>query len=69
MHGAAFEGEKIWNVMNRCKCCKPGFVVLQEKLIKFILATQDEETGGISDRPGDMVCNNVILTAVSCSVL
>jgi len=35
-----------------------GFVALQEKLIKFILATQDEETGGISDRPGDMVCNN-----------
>jgi len=29
--------------------------VLQEKLIKFILATQDEETGGISDRPGDIV--------------
>jgi len=29
--------------------------MLQEKLIKFILATQDEETGGISDRPGDIV--------------
>jgi len=27
----------------------------REKLIAFILATQDEETGGISDRPGDMV--------------
>jgi len=43
--------------------------VLQEKLTKFILATQDEETGGISDRPGDMVCNNVILTAIICSIL
>jgi geranylgeranyl transferase type-2 subunit beta len=25
-----------------------------EKLIAFILAAQDEETGGIADRPGDM---------------
>ena len=28
---------------------------LKEKLIKFILATQDDETGGFADRPGDMV--------------
>ena len=26
----------------------------KEKMIKFILASQDEETGGISDRPGDL---------------
>ena len=26
----------------------------REKMIKFILASQDEETGGISDRPGDL---------------
>lgn len=26
-----------------------------EKLIKFILASQDDETGGIADRPGDIV--------------
>ena len=28
---------------------------LQEKLVKFMLACQDEETGGFADRPGDMV--------------
>ena len=28
---------------------------LKEKLIRFILATQDDETGGFADRPGDMV--------------
>ena len=27
----------------------------QEKLTEFILACQDEETGGFSDRPGDWV--------------
>ena len=27
----------------------------QEKLTEFILASQDEETGGFSDRPGDEV--------------
>jgi len=27
----------------------------KDKLIKFILAAQDEETGGFADRPGDMV--------------
>ena len=30
-------------------------LLLQEKLCQFILASQDEETGGFSDRPGDMV--------------
>lgn len=28
---------------------------MQEKLTRFILACQDEETGGFADRPGDMV--------------
>ena len=28
---------------------------LQDKLVKFILACQDEETGGFADRPGDVV--------------
>jgi len=27
----------------------------QEKLIEFILACQDSETGGFTDRPGDWV--------------
>ena len=27
----------------------------QEKLTKFILACQDSETGGFTDRPGDWV--------------
>ena len=31
------------------------FFFLQEKLTQFILACQDEETGGFSDRPGDCV--------------
>ena len=31
------------------------FTCLQEKLTEFILASQDEETGGFSDRPGNMV--------------
>ena len=30
-------------------------LVLQDKLTEFILASQDEETGGFSDRPGDEV--------------
>ena len=33
---------------------------LKEKLIKFILATQDDETGGFADRPGDMVSWSLI---------
>ncbi|TKC44626.1 hypothetical protein EI555_006365, partial [Monodon monoceros] len=37
-------------------CCT-GFLAItrQEKLHSFILACQDEETGGFADRPGDMV--------------
>ena len=34
---------------------------LQEKLVRFILACQDEETGGFADRPGDMVGDKEIL--------
>ena len=30
--------------------------LVQEKLVGYILACQDEETGGFSDRPGDIVC-------------
>lgn len=30
-------------------------VLLQDKLTEFILASQDDETGGFSDRPGDWV--------------
>ena len=29
--------------------------VFQDKLRSYILACQDEETGGFADRPGDMV--------------
>lgn len=35
----------------------------REKLRCFILACQDEETGGFADRPGDMV-NNLQLSQV-----
>lgn len=31
------------------------FSMFQEKLRSYILACQDEETGGFADRPGDMV--------------
>jgi len=32
----------------------------REKLRCFILACQDEETGGFADRPGDMVNNHLL---------
>ena len=32
-----------------------GPLYFQEKLVQFILACQDEETGGFADRPGDIV--------------
>ncbi|EDV27614.1 uncharacterized protein TRIADDRAFT_53494 [Trichoplax adhaerens] len=31
------------------------FLIVKEKLINFILACQDKETGGIADKPGDLV--------------
>jgi len=31
----------------------------RDALKKFILASQDDETGGIADRPGDIVCCRV----------
>jgi geranylgeranyl transferase type-2 subunit beta len=34
-------------------------------LVKFILACQDNETGGFADRPGDMVCENL---STSCTL-
>ena len=36
-------------------------ILFQEKLTEYILACQDEETGGFSDRPGDMVSYFTIL--------
>ena len=36
----------------------------QEKLSSFILASQDDETGGMSDRPGDMVNVFVVVVVV-----
>ena len=43
------------------------FTYLQEKLTEFILASQDEETGGFADRPGDMVsCYDVIMMSLQC---
>ena len=34
-------------------------IAFQDKLESYILACQDEETGGFADRPGDMVRLNV----------
>ena len=47
----------------------PLNIHLQEKLTEFILASQDEETGGFADRPGDMVswllwCHDDITTVL-----
>jgi len=35
--------------------CYYYYYCLQDKLKSFMLACQDEETGGFADRPGDMV--------------
>lgn len=40
---------------------------LQEKLTEYILACQDEETGGFSDRPGDMVSLRIHSSFMVCS--
>lgn len=37
----------------------------REKLRSFILACQDEETGGFADRPGDMASISDVHTIVS----
>ncbi len=39
---------------------------LQEKLVSFILACQDDETGGFADRPGDMVSTRAVTV---CNIL
>ena len=42
-----------------CICVGESYVLYeQEKLSEFILASQDDETGGFSDRPGDRVSSN-----------
>jgi geranylgeranyl transferase type-2 subunit beta len=37
----------------------------KEKLTQFILDSQDDETGGFSDRPGNMVCNSKVCSISS----
>ena len=44
------------------------FRSIQEKLVKFILACQDDETGGFADRPGDMVCENLSTSCTDTSI-
>lgn len=39
--------------------------MFQDKLRSYILACQDEETGGFADRPGDMVRVIIFLTFVT----
>ena len=39
--------------------------LFQDKLRSYILACQDEETGGFADRPGDMVRVIIFLTFVT----
>lgn len=44
-----------WWVLSSLKIIGKLHWINKEKLVKFILACQDEETGGFADRPGDMV--------------
>ncbi|XP_023236076.1 geranylgeranyl transferase type-2 subunit beta-like isoform X3 [Centruroides sculpturatus] len=44
-----------WWVLSSLKILGCLHWIDKDKLIRFILACQDEETGGFSDRPGDMV--------------
>ncbi|XP_046844086.1 geranylgeranyl transferase type-2 subunit beta-like [Xenia sp. Carnegie-2017] len=44
-----------WWVLASLKIIGKIHWISKEKLIEFILACQDDETGGFSDRPGDMV--------------
>lgn len=46
---------KILEICEFIKNNRHIMVSLQEKLVKFILACQDDETGGFADRPGDIV--------------
>ncbi|XP_052230080.1 geranylgeranyl transferase type-2 subunit beta-like isoform X2 [Dreissena polymorpha] len=44
-----------WWVLASLKIIGKLHWINKEKLVQFILACQDEETGGFADRPGDMV--------------
>ncbi|XP_076320926.1 geranylgeranyl transferase type-2 subunit beta isoform X2 [Tachypleus tridentatus] len=44
-----------WWVLSSLKILGRLHWIDKEKLVKFILACQDEETGGFADRPGDVV--------------
>ncbi|CAH1786858.1 unnamed protein product [Owenia fusiformis] len=44
-----------WWVLASLKIIGKLHWIDKDKLVRFILATQDEETGGFADRPGDMV--------------
>lgn len=44
-----------WWVLSSLKIIGRLHWIDKEKLVEFILATQDEETGGFSDRPGNIV--------------
>ncbi|KAL4219064.1 hypothetical protein ACF0H5_021647 [Mactra antiquata] len=44
-----------WWVLSSLKIIGKLHWINKDKLVKFILACQDDETGGFADRPGDMV--------------
>ena len=44
-----------WWVLASLKIIGRAHWLDKDKLVKFILASQDDETGGFADRPGDMV--------------
>ena len=49
MFGSKYSKHIVYILLNK------AYLIKQDKLIQFILACQDEETGGFADRPGDMV--------------
>ena len=44
-----------WWVLSSIKIIGKLHWINKEKIVEYILACQDDETGGFADRPGDMV--------------
>ena len=57
-----------WWVLASLKIIGKIHWIDKEKLSLYILACQDEETGGFADRPGDMVDYKYFLFIIMCFV-
>ena len=49
------QGNEVAQLERSKAQCVSFLSLIQDKLRSYILACQDEETGGFADRPGDMV--------------